>query len=81
MIADREFNMCGTYRINLHAQDVFLASLEELAYALSGVEQGTITDDPLGALRQLLRSDNAGVAGAAYVSGRRFQAGRSRVSL
>ncbi|CAN0288289.1 unnamed protein product [Ascophyllum nodosum] len=49
-------------------EDVFLASLEELAYALSGVEQGTITDDPLGALRQLLRSDNAGVAGAAYLA-------------
>lgn len=47
-------------------QDIFLASLEELAYALAGVEQGAVSDDPLAAIRQLLQQDNAGAGGATF---------------
>lgn len=48
-------------------QDIFLASLEELASALSGLEQSAINDDPLRVLRELLRPDNAGIAGVAQI--------------
>lgn len=45
-------------------QDIFLASLEELAYALAGVDQGTVQGDPLGVVRQLLQQPgNNGNAG------------------
>lgn len=44
-------------------QDIFLASLEELAYALAGLEQGAVSDDPLGALRQLLQAGSDGSGG------------------
>ncbi|CAM9689764.1 unnamed protein product [Scytosiphon promiscuus] len=45
-------------------EDIFLASLEELAYALAGLEQGAVSDDPLAALQQLLRVGSDGNSGA-----------------
>ncbi|CAN0307791.1 unnamed protein product, partial [Ectocarpus sp. 4 AP-2014] len=45
-------------------EDVFLASLEELAYALAGIEQGTASDDPLATIRQLLQAGSDGSGGA-----------------
>lgn len=50
-----------------NVQDIFLASLEELVSALSGLEQSTISDDPLKVLRELLRPDNAGIAGVVWI--------------
>ncbi|CAM9995353.1 unnamed protein product, partial [Hapterophycus canaliculatus] len=45
-------------------EDIFLASLEELAYALAGLEQGAVSDDPLAAIQQLLRVGSDGNGGA-----------------
>ncbi|CBN75294.1 Predicted unusual protein kinase (ISS) [Ectocarpus siliculosus] len=45
-------------------EDIFLASLEELAYALAGIEQGTVSDDPLATIRQLLQAGSDGSGGA-----------------
>lgn len=44
-------------------QDLLLVSLEELAYTLAGLDPEIAEDDPFGALRQLLSSDNANAAG------------------
>eukprot|EP00903_Cladosiphon_okamuranus_P007787 g7536.t1 len=44
-------------------EDIFLASLEELAYALAGLEQGAVSDDPLEAIRQLLQTGIDGSSG------------------
>ncbi|CAB1109481.1 unnamed protein product [Ectocarpus sp. CCAP 1310/34] len=45
-------------------EDIFLASLEELAYALAGIEQGTVSDNPLATIRQLLQAGSDGSGGA-----------------
>lgn len=47
----------------LPAQDIFLAGLEDLAYALSGLEPGAAQDDPIQALRQLLQGGDGGAGG------------------
>lgn len=47
----------------LLAQDIFLAGLEDLAYALSGLEPETAQDDPIEALRQLLQGGDGGAGG------------------
>lgn len=41
-------------------EDIFLAGLEDLAYALSGLEPGAAQDDPIQALRQLLQGGDGG---------------------
>lgn len=47
----------------LPAQDIFLAGLEDLAYALSGLEPGVAQDDPVQALRQLMQGGDGGAGG------------------
>lgn len=49
------------------AQDIFLASLEELAYALSGLQPGTAQDDPIEALRQLSQGGDGGAGGTRHL--------------
>ncbi|CAM9630586.1 unnamed protein product [Laminaria digitata] len=44
-------------------EDIFLAGLEDLAYALSGLQPGAVQDDPIEALRQLLQGGDGGVGG------------------
>ena len=40
-----------------------MAGLEDLAYALSGLEPGVAQDDPVEALRQLLQGGDGGAGG------------------
>lgn len=50
-------------------QDILLASLEELAYTLAGLDERATQDDPLGAVRRLLSSENEGAAGTGGTAG------------